>query len=118
MVKVRKVIEKVYSDRCSIIEKQKVLNTNKTTSFIEKVVHENMPCRLAFKNITSGNKNQVNVELESVIKLFISPDIKILEGSKVVVTRGDNVTTYVHSGIAAVFETHQEVILLNEKGSA
>ncbi|HDF5622307.1 TPA: hypothetical protein PC346_003842, partial [Clostridioides difficile] len=46
------------------------------------------------------------------IKLFISPNIEVKAGSKLIITNQNNVTKeYVRSGESAIYPNHQEVIL-------
>ena len=54
---VRKSIEKLYTDICNIYEYQKVKNpVTKRTEFEPVLVHENVKCRISFKNITTTNQ--------------------------------------------------------------
>ncbi|TQX28014.1 hypothetical protein D1N55_18385, partial [Clostridioides difficile] len=46
-------------------------------------------------------------KLEQTIKLFISPDIEIKAGSKLII----NDKEYVRSGESAIYSNHQEIIL-------
>ncbi|TQX27951.1 hypothetical protein D1N55_18600, partial [Clostridioides difficile] len=46
-------------------------------------------------------------KLEQTIKLFISPDIEIKAGSKLII----NDKEYVRSGESAIYPNHQEIVL-------
>ncbi|HBG7860105.1 TPA: hypothetical protein KRF17_003499, partial [Clostridioides difficile] len=46
-------------------------------------------------------------KLEQTIKLFISPDIEIKAGSKLII----NDKEYVRSGESVIYPNHQEIIL-------
>ncbi|HBG5847838.1 TPA: hypothetical protein OUL20_003776, partial [Clostridioides difficile] len=51
-------------------------------------------------------------KLEQKIKLFISPDIEIKAGSKLIITNQNNITKeYIRSGEPAIYPNHQEIIL-------
>lgn len=119
LVKVRKSIESLYSGRCDIIEHQKVKKENKSTGFEDVVVLENQPCRLSIKNInnTSPHGNGASAVVQSV-KLFVSPDIVIKPGSKIIVTQNNVTTEYKNSGQPAFYSTHQEITLELFKGWA
>ncbi|MDO0375587.1 hypothetical protein KLN91_18850 [Clostridioides difficile] len=105
--KSRKAIELLYRDKCTIIEYQPIKDSiTKRSSNKEVVVLENQPCKLSYKNITSATDGKV-AKLEQTIKLFISPDIEIKAGSKLII----NDKEYVRSGESAIYPNHQEIIL-------
>ncbi|MCC0658339.1 hypothetical protein IC175_17425 [Clostridioides sp. ES-S-0123-01] len=110
--KSRKAIELLYRDKCTIAEYQPVKDPiTKRTNNKEVVVLENQPCKLSYKNITSTEQGKV-AKLEQTIKLFISPNISVKAGSKLIITNQNNVTKeYVRSGESAIYPNHQEVIL-------
>lgn len=102
----------LYRDKCTIVEYQSIKDyITKRTNNKEIVVLEKQPCKLSYKNITSVTDGIV-AKLEQVIKLFISPNISIKAGSKLIITNQNNVTKeYVRSGESAIYPNHQEVIL-------
>ncbi|EJA6558995.1 TPA: hypothetical protein KPF84_001390 [Clostridioides difficile] len=103
----RKAIEMLYRDKCTIVEYQPIKDpVTKRTNNKEVVVLENQPCKLSYKNITSATDGKV-AKLEQTIKLFISPDIEIKAGSKLII----NDKEYVRSGESAIYPNHQEIIL-------
>lgn len=113
---VRHALEKMYKDTCNIFERQETTNPiTKKTSFEEVMVLENQPCRLSFGSIPTTSDGSAS-EMAQVVKLFISPDIQINPGSKIVVTQtvgeGRKVeTSYSNSGKPAIHTNHQEVSL-------
>ncbi|EGT4668650.1 hypothetical protein DFW37_15685 [Clostridioides difficile] len=103
----RKAIEMLYRDKCTIVEYQPVKDpVTKRTNNKEVIVLENQPCKLSYKNIVSATEGKL-AKLEQTIKLFISPDIEIKAGSKLII----NDKEYVRSGESAIYPNHQEVIL-------
>ncbi|EIS9734294.1 hypothetical protein K9757_14265 [Clostridioides difficile] len=105
--KTRKAIEMLYRDKCTIVEYQPIKDAiTKRTNNKEVIVLENQPCKLSYKNITSATDGKV-AKLEQTIKLFISPDIEIKAGSKLII----NDKEYVRSGESAIYPNHQEIIL-------
>lgn len=107
MDKTRKAIEMLYRDKCTIVEYQPVKDhLTKRTNNKEVVALENQPCKLSYKNITSATDGKV-AKLEQTIKLFISPNINIKAGSKLII----NDKEYVRSGESAIYPNHQEIIL-------
>ncbi len=105
--KTRKAIEMLYRDKCTIVEYQPIKDhITKRTNNKEIVVLENQSCKLSYKNIVSATDGKV-AKLEQTIKLFISPDIEIKAGSKLII----NDKEYVRSGESAIYPNHQEIIL-------
>ncbi|CCL21057.1 hypothetical protein LZV08_019375 [Clostridioides difficile] len=105
--KTRKAIEMLYRDKCTIVEYQPIKDAiTKRTNNKEVIVLENQPCKLSYKNITSATDGKV-AKLEQTIKLFISPNIEIKAGSKLII----NDKEYVRSGESAIYPNHQEIIL-------
>ncbi|HEB5000133.1 TPA: hypothetical protein R0E49_000643 [Clostridioides difficile] len=103
----RKAIEMLYRDKCTIVEYHPIKDPiTKRTNNKEVVVLENQPCKLSYKNITSATDGKV-AKLEQTIKLFISPNIEIKAGSKLIINNKE----YVRSGESAIYPNHQEVVL-------
>ena len=117
----RKALERLWKDRCSIFVKGKVTDpTTHLTDFEEKLLLQDQPCKLSFETLTSSNGDPVAVISQSV-KLFISPDVKIPAGSRIVVKRFNDLErefTYSRSGEPGVFTNHQEIPLVPFKGYA
>ncbi|MCI4822388.1 hypothetical protein MRY06_18585, partial [Clostridioides difficile] len=102
MDKTRKAIEMLYRDKCTIVEYQPIKDPiTKRTNNKEIVVLENQSCKLSYKNIVSATDGKV-AKLEQTIKLFISPDIEIKAGSKLII----NDKEYVRSGESAIYPNH------------
>ena len=109
---VRKVIESLYQGTCDVVEHKKVKKPNGSTGFQDVKVLEKEPCRLSFKTIISTNPTDVGAsELTQTTTLFISPDVKITPGSKIIVTQNGKTREYKQSGEPAIYSTHQEIIL-------
>ena len=105
--KTRKVIEMLYRDKCTIVEYQPIKDpVTKRTNNKEVIVLENQPCKLSYKNIVSATEGKL-AKLEQTIKLFISPNISVKAGSKLII----NDKEYVRSGESAIYPNHQEIIL-------
>lgn len=118
-VKARKAIESLYDRTCTIIEYNANVNPiNKRTEYEEDIVLENQPCRVSYKTISTSSQSDASNNISQITKLFIAPEIQIKEGSKIIVTKGNLVETYKNSGIPAVYDTHQEIVLENYKEEA
>lgn len=108
--RVRKAIESTYTDTCSVIEqkKEKVRGVVETK---DEIVLENQPCKLSFETGTVAGATDAATTIAQITKLFIAPEIEIKSGSKIVVERCGKMYLYTKSGVPAVYETHQEVML-------
>ena len=116
MVKIRKAKESMYIGVLTVVEYRKVKNEDKTTGFEEVIVLENEPCKLSFKNVTSTSDTQSFSVLAQSISLILSLDVIIRAGSKIIVNQNGITQEYKNSGAAAVYTTHQEIILELFKG--
>lgn len=117
----RKALERLWKDRCSIFVKEKVTDpTTHLTDFEEKPLLQDQPCKLSFETLNSTDGDHVATVAQSV-KLFISPDVEIPAGCKIVVTRFNDLErtfTYSRSGEPGIFTNHQEIMLEPFKGYA
>lgn len=118
MVKARKVIESLYTGRCTASEYQEYTKLNKSTGHREVIVLEDQPCRLSFKTIASADQSGTGATLKQTVKLMLSPEVKITPGSKLSVTQNGVTVEYKCSGEPAVYSSHQEIILELWKGWA
>ncbi len=107
----RKAIESTYDGVCSVIEHRKFLKADKSTGFREDTVLENLPCRLSVQSIGIAERSDTASAVNQLIKVFISPDIEIKAGSKMMITQNGVTAEYKASGAPALYSTHQEIIL-------
>lgn len=112
MKQARKAIEATYSGYATVVVHQKVTD-EKThlTGYQDVTVLEKQPCRLSFESITTTSQQDAAAEVAQSIKLFIAPEIVIQENSKVIIEQNGRVGEYTNSGVAAVYPTHQEIML-------
>ena len=117
----RKALERLWKDRCTVYHRVKVTDPKtKLTDFDEKPLLQDQPCKLSFETLNSTDGDHVATVAQSV-KLFISPDIEIPAGCKIVVTRFNDLErtfTYSRSGEPGLFTNHQEIMLEPFKGYA
>lgn len=117
--KARQAIESLYKGRCSIYQVEKMVDpTTKRTVSKWVLSIDNEPCRLSFETKTSADYDGMNGTIEQRIKLFLRPELRVLAGSRIVVTQNGVTTSYKYSGRAAVYTNHQEILLEleNDKG--
>ena len=107
----RFTLERMYSGTCDVVQYVQTTDpVTKKTLFGEQTVFAMQPCRLSYAAApVTGDGNAAAVTQE--IKLFISPDVSIKSGSKIVVTQNGKTTAYANSGEPRLYPTHQEISL-------
>lgn len=110
--KARKAIESLYNGKCSVIERLDVKDEKtKITRKSEVTVFKDLPCKLSFERINTVIQNENAAKRSQSTKLFLSPEILIREGSKIIVEQNGVKTEYSASGVPAIYPTHQEIML-------
>lgn len=105
-------MESMYVDKAKVITYVSVRDEiTGVTSKVEQILCGNIPCRLSYKSIKSVSQNGVAPEQTQEIKLFLGMEHRISPGCKVVITHGGQDVTYKASSKAAIYPTHQEVVL-------
>lgn len=107
---VRKVIESTYCDTCTVVEWQKE-KVEGVVGSKEVIVFKEQPCKLSFGSLNSADGTDSVTETKQCIKLFLAPELEIKAGSKITVEHCGNSYEYKRSGIPAVYDTHQEIVL-------
>lgn len=114
-------LERLWKDRCTVYVKMKVTDpTTHITDFEEKPLLQNQPCKLSFESLNANGSDRVATISQSV-KLFLSPQVVIPSGCKIVVKRfsqPEREFVYSNSGEPGVFSNHQEILLVPFKGYA
>lgn len=108
----KEALEAMYEDTCAVYEYLPVKGPDtKITRKEETLVCGEIPCKISFEDISPASKGDGAAEQSIKIKLFLSPDILIKAGSKVVVTHLGEDISYSCSGAPGKFPSHQEVEL-------
>lgn len=108
----RKAIESTYTGVCNIIKRRDVRDEKtKITHKSEEIVACNQPCKLSFERLNISDQTETAAVLNQNVKLFISPDITIKSGSKIIVEQNGVKSEYCASGEPAVYFSHQEIML-------
>ncbi|WPS88609.1 ABC transporter ATP-binding protein [Brevibacillus halotolerans] len=104
----RMAIERMYEDKATIKRPVKSKTEWKETVFKPEEVYTDQPCRISQKTLgTNGQTTTVN-QVVYETKLFISPDIVILQGDEIEIT-GRGVTRTYTAGEPFLYPTHQEI---------
>lgn len=112
MKRYRAQLEKLYTDTCTVIEKQKIKTPSKQTRFEDVIVLSDLKCRLSTSSVPSASVSDVS-SISKEIKLFVPPEIDIKPGSSVIVKKNleDGMTIeeiYNCCGYAGAYQTHRE----------
>jgi hypothetical protein len=119
MENARAAIERLYLGVCTVWVHEKQLNdVTKRTDVVDVELLTNQPCRLSFSGHTPTVEDGHVASLAQSVSLFISPNVIIPAGSKIVVTQNGTTTLYRRSGEPSIYATHQEVALELFKGWA
>ncbi len=108
---VKKAIEMTYTGFCDIYNFEKVLQEDKTTSTEEVLSFSDMKCKLSNKSLDKASESTTATSKTKSIVLFLSPDIDVKAGSKIVVRQNGYTGVYKNSGEPSVYPNHQEINL-------
>lgn len=112
----KKALEKMYEGRCTILNTEKYTKSNGATAYKYKEVCKDQPCRLSFSAASTADPTESGATaLVQSVKLFLSPDVKVKEGSKITVTQNGITKTFKLSGTPSIYESHQEIMLELDK---
>lgn len=103
-------MKKLWNDRCSIFVKENIKDarTGKTKQ-ADAIVFSELPCRLSFKTVTIPSQTDSAARTVQSTALFLSKDVTVPPGSKIVVTHEGVKREYTQSGVPAVYSYHQEI---------
>lgn len=109
---VETALKKLWKDTCTVYVQEKTINQDtKRTEFVESVLVEDEPCKLSFSNGLAVSTENNAPAISQSVTLFISNEIVIPPGSKIVIKRGQKEFTYCKSGQASIYTHHQEIKL-------
>lgn len=101
-----------YDGLCTVAEHQQITDERShLTTHKDVVVIQDQACHLSFETIKSADQSDTAAAITQITKLFIAPEITIRPGSKITVVQSGTTGEYTHSGVPAVYDTHQEIIL-------
>lgn len=115
----RMALESMYTGKATITAYVKTVDEYHATQYSEKVLYTDVPCRLSHKNVMQASADESGAYSAGLVtELITNPDITIPENSKITVTQAGVTRDYGMSGVPAVYESHQEVILAKWDGWA
>ena len=108
----RKAIEATYDGTCRIYGMQSVKDpVTKVTRKEETLVQEGIACHLSYSSTALAAGSDTVTGVAQTIKLFLEPEPVVPPGSRIEVTQQGRTESYAQSGKAAVYSSHQEILL-------
>ena len=120
-----KAVKSLWKGSCSVYVKTEIFDSEtKRTGFTEKLLFENQPCRISFRmpfrlsfKATATSTEDISASnVRQTISLYISNNLLIPPGSKIVVSQNGVTENYQRSSKSAVYTHHQEILLELFKG--
>lgn len=112
MVRTRQALERLFTDRCTVLVKEQSVDpVTGETLFEGAALLEGEPCRLSFSALHVADGERAAQALLPC-KLFLQRECKVPAGSELVVTRsGGEVLHFKCSSPPAIYSNHQEIAL-------
>lgn len=108
----RKAIEATYDGTCRIYGMQSVKDpVTKVTRQEEAIVQDGVACHLSYSNTAPAAGSDTVAGVAQTIKLFLAPELVVPPGCRIEVTQQGRTESYAQSGKAAVYSSHQEILL-------
>ena len=108
----RKAIEATYDGTCRIYGMQSVKDpVTKVTRQEETLVQDGIACHLSYSSTAPAAGSDTVAGVAQTIKLFLEPEPVVPPGSRIEVTQQGRTESYAQSGKAAVYSSHQEILL-------
>lgn len=109
----------MYDGTCRIYGMRAVKDLDtKVTRQEEVLVREGIHCHLSFSSAAPAAGSETVTAVAQTVKLFLAPDLMVPPGSRIEVTQQGRTESYAQSGKAAVYPSHQEIVLELWKGYA
>lgn len=115
----RTMIEQTYDGTCSIYQMvhEKDPDT-RVTKQQERQMASGILCHLSFSGTLSADAGETVTTVQQTIRLFLNPEQEIPPGCRIEVSQQGRTESYGESGKAAVYSSHQEIVLELWKGYA
>lgn len=108
----RKAVEATYDGICRIYGMEAIKDPETmVTRQEEALVKEEVPCHLSVSSSAPVAGSSMAASVSQTIKLFLAPELSVPPGSRVEVTQQGRTESYAQSGKAAVYPSHQEIML-------
>ena len=115
----RKAVEATYDGTCRIYGMKPVKDpVTMVTRQEEVLVQDGIACHLSYSSTSPATGSDTVTAVAQTIKLFMAPELTVPPGCRIEVTQQGRTESYAQSGKAAVYPSHQEILLELWKGYA
>lgn len=101
------ILESTFDKKCNVYTYKSIIENGIMLGQEKVLQYENIPCAISYKSLNTSLNDNIKSNVVQVIKLFISNKYKISPNSTIEI----NKTFYINSGMSAIYDTHQEIIL-------
>lgn len=113
----RKFLEKTYDGIMTAIGSRKETVDGETVITPDVVLAEKQPCALSKNDNAKTKRGDASGEVSAAHKIFCAPELDIPAGCRITVAQYGRETSFLYSGKAFVYSTHQE-LMVQEVGRA
>lgn len=106
----RSVLEKTYSDVCTVYSAYDETHRNITRQK-RVALYEAVPCALSHRQSNPADQSESEKIVSYTHKLFINPEMIVFSGCEITVERYGRKYHFTAVGEPFVYETHQEILL-------
>lgn len=108
----RKAIEATYDGTCRIYGMKPIRDpVTKVTRQEEVLKQEEIPCHLSYSSTAPAAGSDTVTSTVLTIKLFLAPELVVPPGCRIEITQQGRTESYAQSGKAALYSSHQEIML-------
>lgn len=111
MVANRASIESLYDGKAVIITYEQTVDEATGIAKSTERRSSPYPCRLSYKTLATASSGEGMAEYAQAVTLFIAPEIVIPAGADIDVSHRGRDLSFTAAGVAAVYDSHQEVPL-------
>ena len=108
----RKAIEATYDGTCRIYGMKPIRDPmTKVTRQEETLVQDGIACHLSYSSTAPAAGSDTVTSVVLTIKLFLAPELVVPPGCRIEITQQGRTESYAQSGKAALYSSHQEIML-------
>ncbi|WP_438435410.1 ABC transporter ATP-binding protein [Gorillibacterium sp. sgz500922] len=111
----RAALERTYEDIATVYRYEAVKDpVSKVTKQLPVGLHAGIPCRISQTTLPKNGQTAAQNDVRYDAKLFLSPDIPVLQGDLIEVVRAGQTRRY-ETGEPFLYPTHQEIGLTRKE---
>ncbi len=114
---ISEILQRLYSDRCDVIEFIPTTDEFGITQYNEKIVLEKIPCLVCYKNQKAAIKGKSSDYLTQSVSLLLDKEANVKAGSiiRVYKANGSEFVEYQKTGEPSFYANHQEIQMVLRK---